>query len=63
MTLQLHEIAQILSCENLEEVENYLNERTDLIVNKVVQIADVKDLLNKRIDLPRDKLNALLKNY
>jgi hypothetical protein len=62
-TQEMTEITQLLICENLEEVESYLGEKTELIVNKIIKISEIKELLSCRVDLPSDKLEALFKNY
>jgi hypothetical protein len=46
LSLELSEISQLLSCENLDEVENYLNEKTELLVNKVLKLDEIKELLS-----------------
>ena len=61
--VELIEIAQILSCENIEELENMMNEKNSMIVNKVISVDDVKEILLQRVDLDRTTLIALLKNY
>ena len=61
--VELIEIAQIMSCENLEEVENYLNDKTELLINKVLKVDDIKDLLSQRVDLNMDQVALLMRNY
>ena len=60
---ELIELAQVLSCENLDELDNILTEKTDLIVNKALNIEDVKQLVMQRVDLDKEALAALLRNF
>ncbi len=60
---ELNEIAQIMSCENLEEAENYLNEKTELLLNKTLKVDDIRDLLSQRVDMNKDMVAMLMKNY
>ncbi|CDW72213.1 UNKNOWN [Stylonychia lemnae] len=60
---ELMEIAQLLSCENIDELEILLNEKTELIVNKTIKVEEIKEIIIQRVDLDRNQIDALLKNY
>ena len=60
---ELIEISTILSCENLEEVESYLNEKPEIFVNKLITIDDLRDIIGQRIDFDKEKIALLLKNF
>ena len=51
---ELMEIAQLLSCENIDDLENLLNEKTELIVNKTIRIDEIKDIIILRVDLQKE---------
>jgi hypothetical protein len=41
-------------CENSDEIDSLLSEKTELIVNKVIVISEIKEILLSRVDLSKD---------
>eukprot|EP00347_Sterkiella_histriomuscorum_P010672 403375368 len=60
---ELIEISQLLSSENCEELELMLNEKTDMIVQKVIKIDEIKEIMLNRVDIDKDEIKQLMKNY
>lgn len=56
-------MAQLLTCENEEEVETYFNEKTEVFINKEFNIKDAKQLIKQRKEFKPERLDLILKEY
>jgi len=54
--MELTELSQLLSSENLEEIGGLLDEKTDLIAKRVIKVREVKEILGQRVDLEEEAI-------